>query len=699
MGWGFAAPVFLLGAGLLLVPWLLHRRRRSPPPAIPFSSLLFVPVAQREVVERRRLQHWPLMLLRMLLLLLLATAFARPYLQEPQQAAEPIALSVQHAVVLDVSASMASQDYMEQAKAQAHNLVANLPDDQPVAVLFFDRQAQTVAPLFANADPEAGSKTRARQALEAAQPTWAATDYLSALQAAENLLLAQGPPHSRRIVHLISDFQQSGMPQPAGAWRLSASIELDLIPIGADPPANLAVTQLALDPDPSGQLKIRTQIKNWSSDSLEAQVQIIINDTVAVTQRTSLLLPGSAAQVAFALPWDGQSLAGYVQIAADALERDNRRYFAWNPSRRQPLLLIREKGGSQPYHQLFKAALPPGSDLPWELVIIDLDQLPSYIDNPTSAPPLIIATALDPIDQKLAAALADYLGAGGRLFLPLSPRAASADLNQFLGQKAGIRLLGPQSPAPDPAVQLAWIDLDHPVFRPFRSPRFNDFSPLRFYNYHSLQLADTTAVLARFATQSSDTVPAVVEAALGSGRILVWTAGIDLNWTNLARSPRFVPLLHETLNYLVKNQPAPTTYTVGDRANRPMQLHRATPPWQAHFSDSRQQQPMTLEPDTPLRLTAPGLFYWRQADAPAWYRIEAVNLAAGESDPSRIDPAEFALKLAEGPVWAPAETAAATSATSRREYGQVAAATLFAFLLLEHWGTARLTAKPNKEES
>ena len=79
MGFSFLVPAFFAGAALLAAPYLIHRIRKPEREPIRFSSLLFIPDVTKEVIERRRIQHILLMLLRMGVLALLALAFARPY--------------------------------------------------------------------------------------------------------------------------------------------------------------------------------------------------------------------------------------------------------------------------------------------------------------------------------------------------------------------------------------------------------------------------------------------------------------------------------------------------------------------------------------------------------------------------------------------------------------------------------------------
>ena len=79
MGLALLTPLFLAGAALVAAPFLIHQIRRPEREPLRFSSHMFVPNIQREVIERKRVQHLLLLLLRMAMLILLAAAFSRPY--------------------------------------------------------------------------------------------------------------------------------------------------------------------------------------------------------------------------------------------------------------------------------------------------------------------------------------------------------------------------------------------------------------------------------------------------------------------------------------------------------------------------------------------------------------------------------------------------------------------------------------------
>jgi hypothetical protein len=180
---------------------------------------------------------------------------------------------------------------------------------------------------------------------------------------------------------------------------------------------------------------------------------------------------------------------------------------------------------------------------------------------------------------------------------------------------------------------------------------------------------------------------------LGEGTAILWPFAVNLDWTNLPKSPRFVPILYETLSYLVNVEEGAGAWSVGD-----------TLPADALEWSSGQTvllAPGNAEPTTVSRegwfadgahdLTSPGFIRSRSPQAEQWARVDAVNVNADESDLTPVDLAEFQLKLAAAPAVVSAEeTAAAQEQAEQRlevrwNYGRWFLAAVCLLFLVESW--------------
>src|SRR5205085_4018031 len=97
----------------------------------------------------------------------------------------------------------------------------------------------------------------------------------------------------------------------------------------------------------------------------------------------------------------------------------------------------------------------------------------------------------------------------------------------------------------DRDVMLGAIAFDHPLFAPLAGAQFNDFTKIHFWKYRKIgsEALGAARVLARF--ENGD--PAVVEKAVGKGRLVVLTSGWQPADSQLARSSKFVPLMSALL--------------------------------------------------------------------------------------------------------------------------------------------------------
>ena len=626
---GLLAPLFALGMALIGIPYLVHRIRRPEREPVRFSSLMFVPEVKREVIERRRVQHLLLMILRMAMLAVLALAFARPFREVISRANASLGGATDHVIALDVSMSMGYDGVWARAKMQANAALDAVAPGDRVGFARFANRAWGAVPI-------SGDATLVRRAIDEAAVTWAHTDYATALRATAHLFEAD-TAQVRRVVHVISDFQATGMAD--AGWRLPGTIKLHAVDVGVDQASNATIDALAVLPAKNDALQVRARVRNNAGQNALA-VQLSVNREIAET-RTVEVLPGNATQVGFAIPAHRET-SGYVALAnGDGLTRDDRRFFAWAAQTRHSIEVWQ---AAEATRFMLNAALPEESDLPWRLDW-----------SSRGAGSVVIAEA---IDAQVAAELADYVQRGGALFLPLGKSADIASANAVLA-RADLRIVGLRQAGYS---ALAWVNLDHPIFQLFRGARFNDFSSVRYDNTHLVAADSAAVVLAKY----DDEMPAMVEARLGAGRILVWAGGMGLDRSNLARTPRFVPLLHETLRYLVGEQKVKTAYQVGDAA--PEAVRQLAGPKAA---------------GDPARFHAPGIYEWDG-------QLAAVNVAHRESDLTRITPAEFEIRLCDAPALndsGPAATASHPSTPD--EYGRYAIALLFALALAEHFFASR----------
>ncbi len=692
-------PVFLAGGLLVAGPWLIHRIRRPEREEVRFSSLMFVPKVKKDVIEPRKIQHILLMLLRMALLALLALAFSRPYWPISQTALAAEEAGAVHLIMVDVSLSMG--EGMAAAKEKARNALAAIPAGEAVGLAVFAAEPSVLVPISAGA----GVRERVRTAIAQLSAGAESAAYAPALRFGETQLLAGGgDPDIRRTLHMVSDFQRSGMPaEDAGGWRLSGQIAFEGYPAPNQAlRENLSVDGVHVHFPGSNQLTVAARIKNWSRwEDRQVQVALFIDD-VPVAERTATISAANATRVAFTLPeLPFMATKGYVAVTGDdSFPADNRRYFSWRPPRKRRLAVIADP---PPEDRVWSAAsfitraLRPDDSFPWTLIAATQAEAPQLLADPARAPDVAVFCDLDGFRPQTGQAIESFVRAGGSALLTLNERMTSDTLNANLLEALALRDQGLryQRTAANQFASLARLNFDHPVFFPFKGSRYNDFSQLRFYNYRRLTPTQNDAkTLAWFGGRAdAETAPAMLEAPLGEGRLAIWCFTPDLEWTNLPQTIKFLPILRETAIHLAGLDPPPPDLLVGDRPDLTALLGSAD--WAARTPAG---DALPADGNGETRLARAGFLALKPVDAANWTRYEPVNLDPRESDSEIASLDEVVLRLTSSRV-TPAETAPPGSRPDdaayehKREFGRTFLAALFVLLLFETWYAIALSAK------
>jgi hypothetical protein len=186
-----------------------------------------------------------------------------------------------------------------------------------------------------------------------------------------------------------------------------------------------------------------------------------------------------------------------------------------------------------------------------------------------------------------------------------------------------------QAKTPGEFLLLGEIDFTHPLFVPFASPRYSDFTKIHFWKRAALALPEAlkTRVVARFDSGE----PAILERDIGAGRVLAFASGWHPEQSELALSSKFVPLIGTLLDRAVGTTTGLAGVVIGERV--------ALPIAEAASGSS------VIPPDgKPIAMGAEDREFG-QTDQPGIYRLTgaggeqafAVNLPATESNTAPLE--------------------------------------------------------------
>src|ERR687884_1086339 len=134
---GFVAPLVLVALGALAIPVFLHLIQRERKQVVQFPSLMFLRRIPYESVQRRRIRHWMLLLMRLAALALIVLAFARPFFRRTEFGGAGSTGARELVVLVDQSYSMGYGDRWPRALAAARDAVNTLTAADRGSIVFF----------------------------------------------------------------------------------------------------------------------------------------------------------------------------------------------------------------------------------------------------------------------------------------------------------------------------------------------------------------------------------------------------------------------------------------------------------------------------------------------------------------------------------------------------------------------------------
>jgi hypothetical protein len=427
---------------------------------------------------------------------------------------------------------------------------------------------------------------RLRDQLLALEPSARPADTTRALARAAQLLAASS--HARRTVYLISLLAQAGLRAGEPPWGPDgpALVVADLRPAALP---NFAVTAVRAGPDPGAGrrgLAVDAEVASFADSPATVELALTIADRVVA--RGSLPLgPRERRTKRFlaTLPPGARSADASVALVSDslpdALAVDDQRWV--RASLRDQVRVLLVSGDPRTVRhddELFylEAALRPGDreDSGTEVRAITAEELAGIepaAKGKAGAIELedvdvVVLANVPALPAERAAVLAQWVRRGGGIVVAPGDRVDPAAYDRTMRPLLPQSLRDPIDTAWGATVQdrdsralrLVKWEADHPVFAPFShaAPELADAK------FHKIVLlgpttdTDDRKVLARFTNGAA----ALVEAAVGAGRAMLFTSTLDRDWNDLPIHPGYLPLMQQTMRYLARKHAAPA---VADR--------------------------------------------------------------------------------------------------------------------------------------
>jgi hypothetical protein len=345
--------LLIAGAALVGLPILLHLIMKQEPKRLTFPAFRFLKQKLKTNQRKLRLRHFILLALRMLLIALFCLTLYQPTVKSDRlniRGEQPIAV----VIVIDTTPSMGyvagNESRLDEARRRALELLKELPDKSPVAVID-------------TADPTGGwlpvgDRDAARKAVEALKDTKGGQPVSAGIARAYQLFMTvdRDTDATDPLPKLVVVFTD----RTVAAWDAGRTEDLkklrDLVPephpvhvvvdFGADAPANVALLGVEMKPQVIGTNQpavVDVTVSATGSDRpLDVSVLAKLVGAPKGENKSVTVAPGQSRQVRFEFRdlKPGLHQVEFALAAPDKLAFDNTRFLTFKVGESRRILTI-----------------------------------------------------------------------------------------------------------------------------------------------------------------------------------------------------------------------------------------------------------------------------------------------------------------------------------------------------------------------
>jgi hypothetical protein len=538
------APFFLLGLGLLVLPFWLHRLQTDNPERESFASTMFLAASQKRVHVRKKLRHILLMLLRLLLLLLLVLAFSQPVLESSEQLLITDNQRM-HIIVVDTSASMMNENIFEQAIVQAKSIVNNSDGVDLIRLYHF-------GPSLVALEEDSANRDQYMTALEQLQPEPVAADV--GILMAELSRLDWNKPFDYQL-HIISDLQQSALPDRYADMipnlPKSAQVTFNFYPVIRSDSANWFVE--SVHEQTHG---LNVTVRGFNTPQQEIALKIFVGDEEQ--NESNILVPASGSASIFIPALDYEPLLNQVKVELlvnDELSADNDYAMVVDKSPAEPVLLLTSNpyAPAATYLSAAMSSIGKGGSIQRQGAgyRVEVVTLAEFDPRTLQRYSWLLIDDIGIVTPNLNDALNNYIESGGALFAAAGPAAASLQSLPVTDHQ----IISNAFSLEKRFYNVAQVDNSHPVLN-----NITDWSDLNFSEAVAINVIPEDDVLVSL----DNGAPLLIEQKRGQGKVILLTSSIDNLWNNLPVKPLYISLMTEIASYLSNSESVRSQWLGGE---------------------------------------------------------------------------------------------------------------------------------------
>jgi hypothetical protein len=539
----FLNTLFLAGLAAAAIPIVIHLLQRRRLKRIAFSDLRFLAPLNQQRMRSLNMRRWLLLLLRVLIMALTALAMARPSLRGGLTNLIPTQARSSVMILLDTSYSMRAEGKggtaLDVAREAARNILSELQQGDEVNLMTFDANAnrwfQTPVHDFAVIEDR----------LNEIEASWMPTHWKEGIEEALQVLGETIEPN--RELYVISDFVGID-PDSAHAdlSELQGETRVTLVRARVEPFVNVSIEDVQSPPGAilrDEPLRIGVQVRNHARD-VPADCVLRIELEGEPKGEASLRLGKEAQQTQefTVIATHARELAGVVSKRVDRMPADDVRNFVLPVVGQLAVLHIQgtpDKDGAF----FLSRALSPSKEGRSPIRLTEVVATRFTSDDLRGRQVVVLSS-----DVRLSASQIDilrtYTASGGGVLLFSGQRQTADMTNRLLTALGDVRVAGVVER------QEGYVNLDglRPagILAGFKEEEVRTLENIKFTRYAQLTPGSGSQVMLHYTGRE----PALVEAAHGNGRYMVFAFDAGTDGSNLSLSTMFLPLVHRSIVYL-----------------------------------------------------------------------------------------------------------------------------------------------------
>jgi Aerotolerance regulator N-terminal len=536
----FLYPAFLLAAGALAIPIIIHLFNFRKFKKVFFPDIRFLQEVKEQTNKRSKLKHLLVLLSRLLAILALVFAFAQPFFGDASMASKGTKCT---SIYIDNSYSMGVQKngvpLLELAKSKAKEVVNNSSN----ADVF-----EIISNEFSPAENKLINKEQALANINALQISAQSRDIASILQkqkAALNLSDAV-----RKQIIYISDFQKNKHTLPVNIIDETRKF---LIPVQADKTNNICIDSAyfstpTIRMNESNEMIVR--ISNYDDENaVTTSLTLQANDQIKSVKNLELK-PSEKKLVS--VPYT-TTQSGWQKIKMHITDYpvsfDDTFYMAGNVNANFNVLIVNESANNPYLNAVFRTANSFRCDN-INASAVKANSFKNYS--------LVVVSNVGNVSDALSTEIDAFTNKGGSVLLFPSNSINSDNYNAFLSKLTGCVL----SKLDTAKMNVSSIQKEHALIKDVfdkipenvEMPNANKHYPIRSSTFSNEQkifsFANGDAFLSSYVH--------------GNGKIYVCASAADATSSNFTNSYWFLPILFK-MAYLGKNEPI-YAFTLGKDA-------------------------------------------------------------------------------------------------------------------------------------